>query len=864
MNSSGTVVQTITTTNGTYSINTGIAISSSTSLASTLSGYYLKFEYSDKFSTVSPKFNEQNGSKALVQEGTDGVAYIYNLSDYADKFYKYPTLDHMNMGLIGIEDCDYEVNQNIAYVKVVINGYTYTYKYGETGDTTKTAAPTVNWRNGIAFTRTIYPSDIAYSNENNWNEDSIQIYVIYKININNTNMTNYGKNKLQTTSPVSYVEVDLMVTNLTNTYDSDRYELETNNDSSSNEDFKNWTDTENAGVARYTGNKLDAGIAPNKPRTIYIQFKVKKQAIKDLLEQKETYDKTPTIAKTEAYHNYWKATYEWEGIGENRRQVLKIYDRKTDTYVKTASAYYLRLQINTERTITGTVFEDENIYQNGEVLGDGMYGNKKDGSKENTISNVKVELISKNGNKAKLYSSSNDYNEIDAETVSAADGTYSFIGVTPGKYYVRFTYGDGTQKIIKPDGAEDGVVSIADYKSTAVTERCIQSALGYEFEDKFKAGDKWYKHNDHKDENANKQYSTATDNLEQRAEYNKDKTARTSIQANTALMSIGLENTENNISTVSKTFEEDIYKETILGINFGIIDLPEVSLAFDKVVSNIKITNAQGNILAEGNPASKNVKYVSNLDEGIHLVEGSMFTKSEINEKELYGSTLKLTYSITVQNNSMVNYYEPESSKYYGHYYMFGDNTTTDSKEVTITVDNVLDYIDPVIKYENISIDDKHQIARVKASDNQAITDRIQAETSLTYDYVVDITRWKDLYTTKNKEKNYSKDKTQDTAELTVSKLLSSEDDDLGVSNVAQVTKVHVTKTPALVEKIDASKAYFNDSTYTNPTEEVYVTITPPTGEDRVTTIIYVIVEIIALSALTAGIVLIKKKVIDK
>ena len=778
----------------------------------------------------------------------------------------------MNMGLIGIEDSDYEVNQNIAYVKVVINGYTYTYEYGGTGDTTKTAAPTVNWKNGSAFTRAIYPSDIAYSDAKEWNEDSIQIYVVYRIDINNTNMTNYGKKKSQTSDPVSYVEVDLKVASLTNTYDVDRYELETNNDSTSNEDFKNWTDTGNTGTATYTGNKLDSGIAPNKPRTLYIQFKVKKQAIKDLLEQKETYDKTPTIAKTEAYHNYWKAAYEWEGVGENRKPVLKFKDKKTDTYVKTASAYYLRLKINTERTITGTVFEDENIYQNGEVLGDGMYGNKKDGSKENTVSNVKVELISKNGSKAKLYSSSNDYNEADAETVSAADGTYSFVGVTPGKYYVRFTYGDGNQKICSLDTSDNtyketsNKVSISDYKSTAVTEKCIQSALGYEFADKFKAGDEWYKHKEHSSDKANRLYSTATDNLEQRAEYNENNTARTSIQANTALLSIGLENTEDNISTVSKRFEEDVYKETIYGINFGIIDIPEVSLAFDKVVSNIQITNAQGNILAEGNPASKNVKYVSDLDATTHLVEGSSFNKSEINEKELYGSTLKLTYSITVQNNSEVNYYEDvdKDNKYYGYYYQFGDNTTAKSKEVTITVDNVLDYIDPVIKYENISIDDKHQIAKIKASDYQDITDNIKAETSLTYDYVVDITKWKDLYTTENREKNYSKDKTQDTAELTVSKLLSSDDDDLGVSNVAQVTKVHVTKTPALVEKIDASKLYFNDSVYTNPTEEVYVTITPPTGEDRLTTIIYVVVEVLALSALTAGIVLIKKKVIDK
>ena len=70
---------------------------------------------------------------------------------------------------------------------------------------------------------------------------------------------------------------------------------------------------------------------------------------------------------------------------------------------------------------------------------------------------------------------------------------------------------------------------------------------------------------------------------------------------------------------------------------------------------------------------------------------------------------------------------------------MFGDSTTSDSKEVTITVDNVLDFIDPSIKWENTSIDDKHKIAQVKASDNQVITDNIQTKTSLTYEYLVDI-----------------------------------------------------------------------------------------------------------------------------
>ena len=868
INSSGTTVRTETTTNGTYNINTGIAISSSTSNASiqnSLSGYYLKFEYSDKYTLVSPNFEKENGSKALSGIGEednnevieDGIGYIYNLSGYVDSFYSYKTLAHMNMGVIKAENPDYEITQNIAYVKVVINGHTYTYEYGGSGDTTKTAAPTVRWQNSYAYTRTIYPSDIAYGNNN---ENSLNVYVVYRIDVTNTNNTNtqYGKTKTTQYGYVSYVEIDLQVTSLTNEYDTNRYELETENDKNKNKDFGNWEASN--GIATYKGNKFDKGIDAKDTETVYIQFKVKKEALNDLFSKEEIYEKQPTIATVYAYHDYWRTYRKWS---KTRGSYLVSRYKTTEKFEKTASAYYLRLMLNTERIITGTVFEDENVYLNGEVLGDGMFGNKPDGSKENTIDNVKVDLISKDGNPAILYSSSNKYEAKQATTTSSQDGTYTFVGVTPGKYYVRFTYGDGNQKIFKPDGTEAGTVSINDYKSTVATDACIQTALGYELEG-VKSSEEWYKHEKHSTNKANILYSTATDNLTQRAEYNQDNNSRTNIEASTALMSIGLENTQDNIATVTKTFEDDIIKEKILGINFGIIDIPEISLAFDKVVSNIKITNAQGNILAEGNPATKNIKYVNDLDKGDHLVEGSQHTKSEIKEQELYGSTLKLEYSITVQNNSEVNFYEANSSKYYGYYYMFGDSTTSDSKEVTITIDNVLDFIDPSIKWENTSIDDKHKIAQVKASDNQTITDNIQAKTSLTYEYLVDITEWNKLYTTKNKDKNYSKDKTQDTAVLTVIKLLSTNADDFGVSNVAQVTKLHVTDTPALIEIIDASETYFNDSKYVNPTEEVYAIITPPTGEDKLTTIIYVIVEIVALSAITAGVVLIKKKVLDK
>jgi hypothetical protein len=67
-----------------------------------------------------------------------------------------------------------------------------------------------------------------------------------------------------------------------------------------------------------------------------------------------------------------------------------------------------------------------------------------------------------------------------------------------------------------------------------------------------------------------------------------------------------------------------------------------------------------------------------------------------------------------------------------------------------------------------------------------------------------------------------------------------------------------------IIETIDASDIYFNDPVYTNPTKEVYATITPPTGEDRMMTIMYIVTGTIALSIISVGVVLIKKKVLDK
>ncbi|MCI9063820.1 MAG: hypothetical protein HFJ17_04390, partial [Clostridia bacterium] len=176
----------------------------------------------------------------------------------------------------------------------------------------------------------------------------------------------------------------------------------------------------------------------------------------------------------------------------------------------------------------------------------------------------------------------------------------------------------------------------------------------------------------------------------------------------------------------------------------------------------------------------------------------------------------------------------------------------------------------PSIKYDENSINDKYKATVVAASTEQDKVDKIKAETNLEYENILKIENVNNggIYPTEHKNNNgskkYSTDETQVTAEFTAARLLSAQDDDLGVSNIAEVTELHMTDKPKLIETIDSSQKYFNDPKFTNPTGEVYTTITPPTGSDMIAIIIYTVAGILSLAVISGGIVIIKKKVLHK
>ena len=850
---------------------------------SDLDNYYVQFDYSGltidgrsgkEYIPVaynSKNENEivENGSRALMnsipRKDTDltGIATtytgnedIYSLSSFVNKLYRDNTLNNINLGIKPIHEPEYLLTQDLEYVKVVLNNHEYIYRYGTNVNYAKEpkAAPQVSFQNpsiGL-YERAIYPSAIYDLKERGDNTNgTLKVYVVYKININNT--TNHQENEL-------YREQTLHITNLTDTFDTNRYELSTtansltgtdnsfvNMENDIKGDFSNWEVSGNTATYR---NEIEVANGGNTSR--YIQFRIKENEILNVLNnQNGLNEQDPTTAHSNGYHEYTRNDYSWENLD----QLPKTQTHESKYQTDNDSAPYLRLKLGEERKITGTVFEDGidmTGRSEGEVLGNGRYENG-----ENKVQGVLVELIGENnggyqnGSVSKVYIASGDkktYTISDAKTTTNENGKFTIEGIMPGKFYLRLTYANGDQCLIKPDGK---IVKIDEYKSTIVTSDVARSALGYNTNN---YGEEWYKHL----ESSN--YSVAIDSLSMRASHNSG-TKQNSMIAGTALFDITIENTPSNYGITG--FNQ---MATFEGFNFGIIVQPKQKIDISKKITNVKLVNTP-NVLFDGNPETENMAGVTDLD-GINN-NGSTYTRMEIETANIYGSELTLTYDIEVRNTSDINYYETDAG-HRGWYYMFGEHNPVYSKVANIKVDEVIDCNDPVLTYASNS--DRVYLVTKRGEDwenKEGTTTEVQKANRK-----IVIEKEQEL-ANKNEDGKYSyKDVlgingwgilargASDNITLQFSKVLSAKDDDLNFINVAGISTAN-------------NSVQDNDKDNTNATETIkYLkpaesekpalaesTISAPTGSNvYVITTIYVVSGIILLSLIACGIVLIIRK----
>lgn len=917
-----------------------------------LHNYYVEFDYSKtnykKYIPVTFNSSNQNGSRALVKDmpvatgnpptkdSEDGLAGIattyqgstsettYGLSGtLKSKFITRNTattadqLKYINLGLKTAIP-DYTINQNIAYVKIVMNGYTYKYNYGSAGNAQLTKAkaqsaniytPNVNWqsKNSIsAYTRAIYPSDIQYSI--NHADEGLQVYVVYRIDVTNT--TSFTLDYL-------YYEKKLHITSLTNQFDTERYEINSSSkldseDSKVKEDFARWTGTGN--TVTYDKAKFSGGITPNQTKTAYIQFKVKKSAISNILNHPNgIIESLPTTSTMKAYHEFERYDYSWSlNISSSGKQTHTTAEK-----TQSSSAPYLIFKLGPERKITGKVFKDKVITNNGEKLGNGKIDDGEQG-----IAGVKVELVkATKSERAAVFTNIEDVSKLEtaliypnntgvkAETTTNSNGEYTISNIVPGEYYLRFTYGDGTQKIKDLNG-NDITLTALDYKSTIVKSQSAKEALKKiknvntvkqdEYVNKgsntntLKDNFIWYKHLDvgiatGNIETEKLKYSVAVDSLSTRKKINKNakdkaiasksitsETEETETEgtgsesetateivavAGTSRISVTIENTQN--STSSETYSEQnnqnaSHAENFGGMNLGIIEQPRQRINVEKEIIKIKNINAQGNVMVSGNPATEQLQGVSDLTNP-KLETGSKYTKMELQEDDIYGATLELTYNIKITNTSDVNYYNEE-------YYKFGD--ANENKEVTITIETLKDSLDGVLTFM------ERQGATIGLNEVQGRTEIIDKKSYKIIKSDSNYLPMNNLYTSKKHDEEAD---TSKKFKVVAQKILSTQDDDMEFINHAEVplvfdprdAKSNADNTPSRADKDSNAQEQIERTIIStidglDQKAKATITITPPTGLDLQTILIYSAATEISLAILLTGIIIIKKKILAK
>lgn len=784
-----------------------------------------------------PTNDEDLNGKATTYTGTNtSLEQIYGLSgNLFDALYNESTLtlEYINLGLKPTYDPDYEIKENLAYVKIVYNGYTYTYEYGaeEAEDSLgDSSVPTVKYQDSTDITlysRPFYPSAIYDAITNG---TDLQVYVVYGITIINT--TTYNQEDI-------YQEEELNITSLTNTFDTTRYVLETNYADASKtsyeeaiqDDFANWSNSTDNGnetaTTTYTGT-ID-GIAPGEYTTLFIQFRVIDNAIEEILQNPDgIFEENPTTATAQGYHTYTRLDYSWSN------NISRKQTHYSKTKHRSSSAPYLVFELGeddegfVDRTVYGTVFEDGVVTTDGQHLGNGIFD-----SGEETVSGVTVELIdAETDSVATIYSITTLVSEdgtqsigniqgVPAETTTGDDGEFTFTGVTPGEYYIQLTYPNGDV-----------------YKSTIVTSEVAKNALGY---DNNEYGNEWYKHL----EGTN--YSVAIDDLELRRDVN-EADVEADMIANTAIIDVTIENTiENYTSEVIEVTNDDgtvevygVQYEDFEGFNLGIITQPTATVELEKLITNISLINTPTVILS-GNPETGSMSGVSDLDGETN--GGSTYTRVETAEENIYGSELTVTYTITITNISDINYYETEE-EYVGWYYMFGEVIENVSVEVQIDPEEIYDYLDPELEYVSSNAGTDSPEFNIE---EQTIQNEDGTETE-----VLVVTGLGAIERTEQKS-----------FEISGYRVLSTQDDDMGYTNEVEIISlVNVTAEEDRDNDYAVSSLRLIKNPIVPEQAEAYITISPPTGADMMTPILYIITTAVMLVILAGVVIVIKKKVL--
>lgn len=801
----------------------------------------------------------------------------------SDKEQYIDTIENINLGVKERAQPDLALTKDIYSAKVIVNGYEHTYNYEDrfnknTGEnknidefnpenneekTETNVRVKFNQKYGEkSFTRAIYPSDVKETQDKNFS-----VKVVYKITLKNESGVLYSK----INSLVDYFDARYTI--------EEKGSIGTGYENGEIKDEINYKLDKSYQDAKYRKLIIDCNtkINPNESnRNIYVEYTLTRDSVKDILfdenwDEKTNIEGLENIVEINSYSTYSDKdfTKSYAGIDGDSNPGSTIPGNK-DTYEDdTDYAPGLILEVANSREITGTVFEDNAVDPteggtNRERLGNGKFD---DGEK--TISGVQVglykeadfeEIKDEDGkiidmqleSKAKPVGTTT-YGG-DNKDSTGKDGAFTIKDFAPGEYRIVYFWGDGKY-------------TIEDYKSTIWTSDNKNEKDGNP--------NTWYR------VNTDKRYSDALDNYDTRLKIDRGDTSINKMDSKTPTMVFGVELADDIDNKKTETSGIDKVTFSIENIDFGVIERPRQSIDVTKRAKSMKMTLANGQVIADAKIVEKDGKLqLEQQVKGVIYTEPSDKNnpkngqiKAEIDNELIQGSKVEIEYEIKVQNNSEIDY---DSEKYY----CYGEK---DVEIVKIKASGVYDYLDNTMiandentEWETIKdynekvskptvIEEylhKYQSSSTDASGNTEI--RIGYE-KFEEQYSEAIGNWRieNIITARKKR---LADKTIlhnanlegeiapgefNMASLTASKILTNTDE-IELNNDVEITEV--TRTAKTGRKVTPKYTSLYDRGET-------VTITTPTGENKN----YILITIVAISffvILGTGIVFIKKKIL--
>ena len=756
----------------------------------------------------------------------------------------------LNLGVEERQMPDLFILQDMQDVQITFNDYTHTYHYAQrfedptnyigenvvNGDNTLNVA--VRFANKYidnSYSREVYSADIVY-NKQEGNEGKLKVFVTYKLQLTNESSSLFTNLKT-----------------LTNYYDA-RYENVVVRDEDGNIIESQVDDSYNQNGLKKVNIQANYLIEDGEMREMTITYQLNNDAINSILNEELTLD---SITEVSSYSTYSDSNYSvpYAGIDvDSAPDTVNTGNYEGTLEDDTDKAPSLILNVKEGRVIKGTVWEDSAIAEelaktgyNKQRIGNGIYE-----STENVVNDVKVELmtVTESGDYelAELHQwnpNTLEESTTRAETTTSGQGTYEFSGVIPSNYVIRYTYGDNSV-IVDPNGNTVKNVDIDNYKST------IYRGGSKEDAEAIKDNHYWYRNETGIDAT---RLSDAKDN----EEFVQDRITEEDINYATTVVSGGLTEISADTEMFDVKLDYDInldnfstYADSVNGqlkfifdnIDFGIIERPRQSLIVDKQVANIQIVLPNGNDLINGDPRSQNLSGVRVLDDDVYI---------EIDNEIIQGSTLRITYEISVDNSNCEIDYNNDD------YYIYGTVPTGNADWKIATVVDMFDYLPEDLVLQSTDGNNWEIIDITEDMKDQLLAGVI-------YDEVKG--RQNIIHLANPIFENMTPGSEAVDTSMVVSKQLSTSTDDMTYENDIEIVQLKGRKTydsipgnynPTTNESYDPYTDTYTEDELDD--DEVEVTITPPTGESRAYWI-YGIIGISVLIIMGVGIVIIKKKVL--